>query len=168
VASGSVDSTPWGTPTQFFTQGGDGGSYTTAFTNFNLDCGQTLILAVASDQRSAAPWSSRDAAVASVAAGVGSSVEGLQAASAGWWADFWGGSWLSFDAHGAPLVTALEQFAHIAGYRYASAARFSMHDLMGPWGPGGPGVHGTTYCLGPWCQFCWDMSSSTSSARVQW
>jgi hypothetical protein len=163
VASGSVDSTPWGTPTQYFTQGGprdkngDGGTYTTAFTNFNLDCGQTLMLAVASDQRTAATWSSRDAAVASVATGVDASVEGLQAASADWWAAFWGGSWLSFDAHSAPLVTALEQFAHVAGYRYASAARFAMHDLMGPWGPGGPGKYGTTYCLGPWCQYCWDM-----------
>ena len=165
VSRGAVSGNPWGTDIEYYTQGGardasgDGGTYTTAFTNFNEDCGQTLILAVASDQRSPATWSSRAAAVAAVAAGVDATVEGLQGASSGWWADFWGGSWLSFDSNGgAPLVTALESFTHIANYRYASAARFAMHDLMGPWGPGGPGKYGTTYCLGPWCQYCWDMN----------
>ena len=162
VAAGSQGGTAWGTDILYFTQGGQrDGTYTTAFTNFNFDCGQTLILAVASDQRGGAAWSSLGVALASVAAGVGASVEDLEAAHAAWWADFWsaqaGGAFFSFSGD-APLATALEGFTHIALYRYASAARFSMHDLMGPWGPGGPGVHGATYCVGPWCQFCWDMN----------
>jgi len=162
VASGSAGGSSWGEPTQWWMQGGqrdkngDGGTYTTAFTDYNLDCGQTVVLAVASDQRTPDTWSSQPAALAAVAAGVSATVEGLAAAHEAWWADFWSNSsFLSFDSHGRPLATALEQFAHIAGYRYASAARFTMSDLMGPWGPGGPGPNGATYCLGPWCQFCW-------------
>ena len=165
VASGSAGGNPWGMDTQWWTQGGardrsgDGGTYTTALTNFNLDCGQTIVLAVASDQRTADTGASLPAALAAVAAGVDASVEGLAQAHEGWWADFWATtSFFSFDAHARPLTTALEQFAHIAGYRYASSSRFTMSDLMGPWGPGGPGPHGATYCLGPWCQFVTDMN----------
>lgn len=160
VASGEASGNSWGVPTQWWTQGGEpSGTYTTAFTDYNLDCGQTVVLAVASDQRTPDTWSSLPAALAAVAAGVDASVEGLAAAHESWWADFWAGtSFFSFDSNGHALTTALEQFTHIAGYRYASAARFTMSDLMGPWGPGGPGPHGATYCLGPWCQFCWDMN----------
>jgi len=164
VSNGSTSGNSWGTPTQWWTQGGapvkgDGGTYTTALSVFNEDCGQTLILAVASDQRTQATWSSLPAALAAVSAGVAATVEGLSAASASWWWEFWSNtSFFSFDSHASAGVTALEQFSHIAGYRYASGARFTMHDLMGPWGPGGPGPVGTTYCLGPWCQFCWDMN----------
>ena len=130
------------------------GSATVAYTSFNdAALQQTVVLAVANSQRSSSPNSSLAAALASVAAGTALTVEGLEAASAAWWASFWQTSFFAFDSAGRPGVTKLEQFAHIAGYRYASAARFTMHDLMGPWGPS----HATT-CIGPWCQYCWDMN----------
>ena len=167
VASGSATGTPWGSPTQWWTQGGDrsaqgdGGTYTTALTSFTSASGsQVAVLAVASDQRTAATWASQPAALAAVAAGVAAAPQGLAAAHQAWWAGFWAGtSFFSFDSAGQPLVTALETFAHIQGYRYASSSRFSLHDLMGPFGPGGPGPLGTTDCVGPWCQNVWDMNA---------
>ena len=165
VASGAASGTPWGSPTQWWTQGGprdaqgDGGTYTTALTTFTSASGsQVAVLAVASDQRTAATWASQPAALAAVAAGVAAVPQALRASHEAWWAGFWATSFFSFDSAGQPLVTALETFSHIQGYRYASSARFAMHDLMGPFGPGGPGPLGTTDCVGPWCQYCWDMN----------
>ena len=153
--SGQV-STSWGRPTFYTTQTFSTGTVTAAYTDFNDDCGQTILLAVANSQRSATnKTASLGDAISGVAAGYALTIEGLEAANAGWWDAFWTTtSFFSFDsAGGQPGVTKLEQFAHIAGYRYASAARYTMHDLMGPWGPS----HATT-CIGPWCQYCWDMN----------
>ena len=152
--SGQVASS-WGRPTFFTTQTFSAGTVTAAWTNFNDDCGQTILLAVANSQRAANKTASLADAIAGVAAGYALTIEGLEAANAGWWSTFWSEtSFFSFDdAGGRTGVTRLEQFAHIAGYRYASAARYTMHDLMGPWGPS----HATT-CIGPWCQYCWDMN----------
>ena len=154
-AQGRVSSS-WGRPTFFATQTFSTGTATAAWTDFNDDCGQTILLCLANSQRSATNKSaSLGDAIAGVAAGYALTIEGLEAANSGWWDGFWSQtSFFSFDdAGGRPGVTKLEQFAHIAGYRYASAARFTMHDLMGPWGPS----HATT-CIGPWCQYCWDMN----------
>ena len=151
--SGQVASS-WGRPTFFTTQTFSTGTVSAAWTDFNDDCGQTILLAVANSQRAANKTASLSDAVAAVAAGYALTIEGLEAANSAWWGSFWEQtSFFSFDSAGLQGVTKLEQFAHIAGYRYASAARFTMHDLMGPWGPS----HATT-CIGPWCQFCWDMN----------
>jgi len=146
----------WGRPTNSSTQTFAAGTVTAAWTDFTArDGAQALLLALANSQRAADAGASLGDARAGVAAGVALGLDALEAAHAAWWASFWRDtSFFSFDsAGGLPGVTKLEQFAHIAGYRYASAARFTMHDLMGPWGPS----HATT-CIGPWCQFCWDMN----------
>ena len=155
-AQGQVGGTPWGAPTSYATQSFSSGTASAAWTVYNEARGQTVVLAVANSQRAAGNRSaSQDDAVASVAAGVALTVAGIEAAHGAWWAAFWAAtSFFSFDSAGGRAgVTRLEQFAHIAGYRYASAARFALHDLMGPWGPS----HATT-CIGPWCQYCWDMN----------
>ena len=157
VASGVQGGTQW------WTQGGAAtGSYTTALSitaaagSSSSSGQQLLLLAVASDQRTGQPaWSSRPAALAAISASAAAGLPALQAAHSALWLEYWGaGGFFTLDsAGGTPRATALEIFTHIAGYRYASAARFGMHDLMGPWGPG----HAST-CLGPWCQYCWDMN----------
>lgn len=157
-AQGQVASA-WGSPTLFATQSFSTGTVTAAWTDFGGDGGggQAVILAVANSQRAAGNRSaSQDDAVASVAAGVATTIASVEAAHVAWWRSFWSDtSFFSFDSAGGRAgVTRLEQFAHIAGYRYASASRFSMHDLMGPWGPS----HATT-CIGPWCQYVWDMNA---------
>ena len=145
-------STSNGEPTYYATQTYSSGTVTVAYTDYNWDCGQTIILAIANSQRSADATSSLVDAIASVAAGVTLTIEGLEADNAAWWSTFWETSFFSFSAD-RPAVTRLESFTHIAGYRYASAARYSMHDLMGPWGPS----H-TTTCNGGSCQYGWDMN----------
>jgi hypothetical protein len=64
-----------------------------------------------------------------------------------WWHNYWNLSFLSI-----PL-TFVEGFYWIQMYRFASLGRAAIPDLMGPWGPGGINL-----CLGPWCQYVWDMN----------
>lgn len=164
VTRGAAGGDPWGAPTNWTTQATPSGTFTVAHTQYadaSVGGALTLLLGVANTQRSPLnATGSQGAAVAAVAAGVAASAAALEAASRAWWAGWWcNTSFFSFDdgsGSPAPLgpgVTRLEQFAHLAGYRYASAARGSMSDLMGPWGP----AHATT-CIGPWCQFTWDMN----------
>jgi alpha-L-fucosidase 2 len=152
--SGSMP-TAWGV-TSYVTQTFPSGTATAAWTVLDAaaGAGQTVLLYVANSQRRAGnATASLGDALSGVAASHARTAAGLAADSAAWWASFWATSFFSFDSAGRPGVTKLEEFAHIAGYRYASAARFTMHDLMGPWGPS----HAST-CIGPWCQFCWDMN----------
>lgn len=153
VDSGSVPQ-PWGAVAYYAQHSTDQpGTYTTALTAVTAPCSTTLLLTVANSQRTPTPAASQQAALATIAASV-AALGQLRAANAAWWRTFWTEtSFFSFDSADLPGVTRLESFAHIAGMRYAMAARFSMSDLMGPWGP----AHATE-CIGPWCQFCWDMN----------
>jgi len=151
-AAGSVGATAYST--QHFRSGG---SATVAWrevaTPPSAGGGSALFLVLANSQRRANATASQADAVAGVAAAAAAGAAALAAASNAWWWAFWTGtSFFSF-AGEVPGATALETFAVIAGYRYAASARYSMHDLMGAFGP----AHATT-CIGPWCQYCWDMN----------
>jgi hypothetical protein len=154
VSPGSINGQTWGTPLYYSTQKTPDGTFTTAYTQFNEDCGQTFLLAVESSQRNPTNNSqSLTWAVNSITEAVSLTVEGLSASHQSWWLSYWSSSFFAFDSAGREGVTSLESFTLIASYRYASAARYGLSDLMGPWGP----AHATT-CIGPWCQYCWDMN----------
>lgn len=151
VQSGRT-SMPWG-DAEYCTQYTPNGTYSTAFTIFQpSSCEQTLVLTVANSQRQPSPQSSQADALATLRNSV-PQLPQIYQQHAAWWLDFWQMSFISFDSAGLPDVTRLETFTHIASFRYAMAARFTMSDLMGPWGP----AH-STQCIGPWCQFVWDVS----------
>jgi hypothetical protein len=80
----------------------------------------TLLVAYTNSQRSPLNTTSSTAdAVAAVAAGVAETAAALAAEHATWWSEFWSNtSFFSFDGSAGPGVTRLEQFAHIAGYRW--------------------------------------------------
>jgi alpha-L-fucosidase 2 len=154
VESGSVNGQSWGSPIFYSTQITPDGTFTTAYTQYNEDCGQTFILAVENTQRNIINNSQSLAfAIQSVSDAVLLTVEGLATNQQTWWSMYWSSSFFAFDSAGRSKVTSLESFTIIALYRYASAARYTLSDLMGPWGP----AHATT-CIGPWCQLCWDMN----------
>lgn len=154
VETGSVSGQVWGSLLYYSTQKTPDGTFTTAYTQYNEDCGQTFLLSVESSQRD--PVNNTQSlvlALKSVADAVSLTVEGLAAIHQAWWSSYWSESFFAFDSAGRPGVSSLESFTLIASYRYASAARYTLSDLMGPWGP----AYATT-CIGPWCQLCWDMN----------
>jgi alpha-L-fucosidase 2 len=157
VSTGTLSNSAWGAPVNWTTQTTSTGTFSVARTVYTDSPSQlALVIAVANSQRSPTNASSSlGDALTQVSAAVAATVAGIEAASSAWWLSFWSTtSFFSFDdAGGVPGASRLEQYTHIAGYRYASAARYTMSDLMGPWGP----AHATT-CIGPWCQLCWDMN----------
>ena len=127
VESGSVNGQSWGSPIFYSTQITPDGTFTTAYTQYNEDCGQTFILAVENTQRNIINNSqSLTFALQSVSDAVLLTVEGLATNQQTWWSMYWSSSFFAFDSAGRSKVTSLESFTIIALYRYASAARYTL------------------------------------------
>lgn len=141
-----VGDTPWGTQATLNTMDTSSGNITTGLTTASDG---TVYISAQNNQRMQSPASSQAMAIDGLASAIAAGYDVVAADHSAWWGSFYNTSFWSWDTD-----TALESFTFIAMYRYASAARTVMHDLMGPWGPGHINL-----CDGPWCQYVWDMNT---------